>query len=157
MNKIKFIVGIVLLLIVSGCSINKTASADDKIIKELQDKILNNSQLIEALSEKNQQLEIAVNELKKEKEDLNNTISSLKESNDQLTNESKELKKMFDTISNSSEQKYTITKEQLLGTWNVTYGDELHNKTYTFTAQNTIVDGNWIIYDNFSIKVVPRQ
>ena len=137
---------VVLSLLVCGCD-NKELSNNnigDETLKEIKESIESNKKIIEELNNKNKELESKIESLENEKEELKKTISSLeskdKEVDKTITNKYNELVKKINSSSGSTSSKYTITKEQLLGTWNYVVG----SSSITFTDENLLVHDNWI-------------
>ena len=148
---------VVLSLLVCGCD-NKELSNNnisEDSLKEIRESIESNKKIIEELNNKNKELESKIESLENEKEELKKTISSL-ESKDKevdkiitnkynevsksITDKYNELVKKINSNSGSTSSKYTITKEQLLGTWNYVVG----SSSITFTDENLLVHDNWI-------------
>lgn len=162
------------LINVCGCNKNskdndKLAISSDTSLDEIKEIIQNNSKQIEELIAKNQELEKEISKLNEDKENLNKTITELQEQNktnssslvvlqenDKTINSSidtkyNELKSLINNNS-STKNNYTISKNQLLGTWK--YGS---NGKITFTDENLNVYGNWFEWDGMSFSYMYKD
>ncbi len=121
------------LLLITGCG----SKNDNQQLDALKEEI---TSLKQKLEEQTNDTSIDENtnldELKQTIEENNKKIESL--SKDQKNLESK-VKDLQNTTNSSKNSTYTITKEQLLGTWS--YGEN----SITFTDSNCEVIDNWII------------
>lgn len=153
----KVLIFILVLFLVCGCD-NKTESLDSKQLDELKELIEVNNEAIKKLSDKNTELENKVTLLEEENKKLKETVTntdnkviSLEDSDKNINSTIKtnydELKKLIDNkLSSSNTSSYTISKSELLGTWN--YID--YDSPITFTNDNVDVFNNWIIFKNNS-------
>lgn len=157
-RRINLIIGcFFIILFVCGCS-DKSQNLNSKELNELKDLIKANNEAIKELSNKNTELENKIalleDENKKLKESATNIekkVTSLEDSDKNINSTVKsnydELKKLINSkVSSSNTSSYTISKSQLLGTWN--YID--YNSPITFTNDNVEVINNWIIFKNNS-------
>lgn len=145
---------LVICLLVCGCS--KKENIDDKTLKELKSSIESNTQLIQELTTKNQELENKVVALEEEKKNLTDEIKKLQESDTTISSniDSKynELKTLINNKTSSSGNQYTITKNELLGTWN--YSD---NSKITITDENLRVHGNWFEWKGMAFSYIYKD
>ena len=93
-----------------------------------------------------------IDDLSKEKKSLEDKVKKIQDTNDSLSKKvsdlesaNKSLKSTIDSLSpsnsSSKSNQYTITKKQLIGTWEYSNGHGI-----TFTDSNCDVIDNWIIY-----------
>ena len=149
-------VGIIfcILFLFCGCS-NQNVDFDsyEKKLSDIMITIEKNNSLIEELKKKNEELESKILVLEDSNEKLNDTISELNgkivslENSDKgitssIDNKYGELKSMINN-NNSSYSNYTISKSELLGTWNAIGS---YSASLSFTNDNVDVVDDWIIY-----------
>ena len=166
MKKNNIFILIIILLLTSGCNNNQTNNQSlkntDKELQELKELIKNNSNLIKELSDKNKNLEEKITTLEEENKTLNETLVSIQEENKTLkdtvitlndtdekinANFNAKYNELQTLINNKNTSgSYTISKSELLGTWNI-IGE---HGTEVFTNENVEVIGNWIIYNGES-------
>lgn len=144
----------IIILLVCGCG-NETVTNDEEL-KELKTAIENNSKLIEELSTKNKDLEDKILTLEAEKQSLNEELKKLQESdktmNSNIDSRYNELKTLINNKPTTISNQYTITKEQLLGTWK--YSD---NSQITFTDENLKIYGNWFEWKGMSFSYMYKD
>lgn len=137
----------IVMIVLSGCT-KEVALNDDNSLLEIKQMIENNSKIIQELQNKNLELEKKISKLDEEKKDLNNKLVELQNSDNNISstidNRYNELKGIIDNKMVSSSNNYTITKQQLLGTWNIVG----HDGSQTFYENNFEIVGNWIIFDD---------
>lgn len=136
---------VIICLLVCGCS--QKGNVDDKTLKELKSSIESNTMLIQELTTKNQSLENKIVELEEEKQSLTDEVKKLQESDTTISSnmDSKynELKTLINNKPSSSGNQYTITKQELLGTWQYVGYDT----SITFTNDNVeMIGNNWFLY-----------
>lgn len=145
---------VIICLIVCGCS--QKGNVDDKTLKELKSSIESNTKLIAELTIKNQALENKIVTLEKEKQSLTDEVKKLQESDTAISSniDSKynELKTLINNKVSSSGNQYTITKNELLGTWN--YSD---NSKITITDENLRVHGNWFEWKGMAFSYIYKD
>lgn len=154
MKNISFIfICCVLLFGVCSCTNDDTSSdISNNGLNELKLLIEENTLAINELKKKNEELESKLFTLEEDNKNLNDTITELenkisslensdKTINSSIDNKYSELKNMINNKMTATGN-YTISKEQLLGTWNNIGG----SGTVTFANDNTEVFDNWIIY-----------
>ena len=133
----KKILCLICIMLLCGCSNSKLNNnkLNDETLKEIQKSIDEQKQLIEELTNK-------IETLTNEKEQLEKTILSLQEKDKAIEkNIQDKYNELVKKINNSSSaNKYTITKEKLLGTWKYINGDN----SITFTNDNLSIHDNWI-------------
>ena len=147
----KILIVFFVFLIVCGC--DSDSSIDTKELNKLKESIENNNKLIEKLTEKNKELENKITTLEQEKETLNEEIKKLQENdttiNTNIDKNYNELKSLINSNPSLTSNQYTITKDQLLGTWK--YGE---NSKITFTDNNLSIHGNWFEWDGMSFSYI---
>lgn len=141
-------------LLVCGCS--KKETIDDKNLKEIKNNIENNSKLIEELTNKNQELENKIVALEEEKKTLNDEIKKLQESDSTISStvdsKYRELKNLINNKPSSNSNQYTITKNQLLGTWKYSTNSEI-----TITDENLKIHGNWFEWKGMAFSYIYKD
>ena len=145
---------LMICLLVCGCGEN--SSIDNKTLKELKNNIENNTKLIEELSTKNQELENKIVTLEEEKNTLNDEIKKLQESDttigSNIDSKYNELKNLINNKLSSSGNQYTITKNQLLGTWKYSDGGAI-----TITDENLNIHGNWFEWKGMAFSYIYKD
>lgn len=140
-------------LLVCGCSQNE--GIDNKSLSELKSIVENNTKLIAELTDKNQILENQIVTLEEEKKNLTDEVKKLQESdttiNSNVDSKYNELKKLINNNQSSTNQ-YTITKNQLLGTWK--YSD---NSKITITDENLKIHGNWFEWKGMAFAYIYKD
>ena len=134
------------MIVLSGCG-KDVALNDNNSLLEIKQMIENNSQTIQELQSRNLDLEEKISKLEEEKENLSSKIEDLQNSDNNISstidNKYNELKGIIDNKMVSNSNNYTITKQQLVGTWNVVGNDG----SQTFYENDVEIVGNWIIFD----------
>jgi len=167
MKKNLMIIACVFVLIgVCGCqkedNTNTSTKENDVVLSKLLTKIENNSKLIEELSIKNEELNNQNKELLEKIKTLEENKKTVDESIEKLENEDKTVKTKIDNNYNDLKNlinnkpsgninQYTITKDQLLGTWGY------DNNSLTFLDNNTEVIENWIIWKGMTIHYMYKD
>ena len=145
---------VIICLLVCGCS--KKENINDKTLKELKSSVENNTKLIQELTTKNEELENKVVVLEEEKKNLTDEIKKLQESDTTISSniDSKynELKTLINNKPSSSGNQYTITKQELLGTWK--YSD---NSKITITDENLKIHGNWFEWKGMAFSYIYKD
>lgn len=145
---------VIICLLVCGCS--KKENIDDKTLKELKSSIESNTKLIQELTTKNQELENKVAALEEEKKNLTDEVKKLQESdtsiNSNIDSKYSELKTLINNKPSSSGNQYTITKQELLGTWK--YSD---NSKITITDENLKIHGNWFEWKGMAFSYIYKD
>ncbi len=128
----------------------KQVKRSNEKIETLEEELATAKQQIEQLSNENNttdNLKMTINSNNKKIEELtqNNLALTNKVSSLEATN--KTLNSTISYIKNnqSSNNKYTITKEQLVGKWQNKNDDD--NTVYEFTENSEVVDNNWVIVE----------
>lgn len=145
----------IILLFICGCS-KSNERINNNELKKLKEAIDNNSKLIEELTTKNQELENKVIALEEEKQSLNDEIKKLQESdktiNSNIDSKYNELKTLINNKISTTSNQYTITKDQLLGTWKYS-----NNSSITFTDENLRIHGNWLEWKGMAFPYMYKE
>ena len=124
--------------------------SEDNSLSELKELIESNSTLIEELKNKNIELEGKISKLEEEKESLNKMLEELRDNDTNISstidNKYGELKGIIDNKFASNSNNYTITEQELVGTWDVLGFDD----SITFSENGVEVIDNWIVVDDES-------
>jgi len=154
------------LLVVCGCqkesNTNTSIKENNVTLGKLLTKIENNSKLIEELSIKNEELTNQNKELLEKIKTLEENKKTVDDSIEKLENENKavktkvdnnynDLKNLINNKPSGNINQYTITKNQLLGTWGY------DNNSLTFLDSNTEVIENWIIWKGMTIHYMYKD
>ena len=152
MKKNNIFILIIILLLTSGCNNNQTNNQSlkntDKELQELKELIKNNSNLIKELSDKNKNLNETLVSIQEDNKTLKDTVLTLNDTDEKINaNFNAKYNELQTLINNKNTSgSYTISKSELLGTWNI-IGE---HGTEVFTNENVEVIGNWIIYNGES-------
>ena len=138
-----------ILLVLSGCG-NGVALSEDNSLSELKELIESNSILIEELKNKNIELEGKISKLEEEKENLNKMVEELQNNDTNISSiiddKYGDLKEIIDNKFVSNSNNYTITKQELVGTWDALGFDD----SITFSENGLEIIDNWIVVDGES-------
>ena len=142
------------MFILCGCASNNESSLNSDTLNEIKKTVENNAKLIEELNTKNKELESKILMLEEQKTKLETSLTKLETKNTAIsTNLDTKYNELKTLINSKGTSNYTITKNQLLGTWK--YGTS--SQSITFTDENLVMHGNWFEWKGMAFYYIYKN